>query len=244
MTQETFMIKDYEVHTYDTDMSRHLSFVSLSNFLQDAAASHAVRLQLGYHDLQQQRLAWVMRQMRIENSGRADWGDTVRIETWPRRPDRLLAHRDFLVYDGKGREIVRATTSWLIIDTEKRKHILMDPEMFRHYNFREQEVFTEPLRSLPKMKEAEKVFERRVRYTDLDMNRHVNNVTYIRWIMDAWYLEMEEEAFPASFDIQYGHEVFHGQQVGIYRQTTEEQTLFQVRIEESGKPAVTVVIKR
>ncbi len=244
MPQETFMIKEYEVHTYDTDVSRNLSFVALTNFLQDAAASHAIRLQLGYNDLQQQRLAWVLRQMRVETSRRAAWGDTLTIETWPRRPDRLFAHRDFLVHDGKGEEVARATTSWLIIDTEKRKHILMDPAMFEHYNFREREVFDEPLRSLPKVKEAERVYGKTVYFSDLDMNDHVNNVSYIRWIMDAVAREEGEEVWPASFNIQHGHEVFLGQETGVYKTTGGDHTLYQVRIEETGLTAATALVWR
>jgi len=238
------MIKQYEVHTYDTDVSRHLSFVALTNFLQDAAASHAIRLQLGYNDLQKQRLAWVLRQMRVETSRRVAWGDTLTIETWPRQPDRLFAYRDFLVRNGKGEEITKATTSWLIIDAEKRKHILMDPAMFDHYNFREQQVFDEPLRSLPKVKEAEKVFEKTVHFTDLDMNDHVNNVTYIRWIMDAFYMEnVKKDTWPVSFDIQHGHEVLLGQEIGVYKLAREGNTLYQVRIEETGQTAATALVR-
>ena len=236
------MIKDYEVHTYDTDISRHLSFVSLCNYLQDAAASHAVQLQLGYGDLQRQQLAWVLRQMRVETSGRALWGDTVRIETWPRRPDRLLAHRDFLVINGKGEEIARATTAWLIIDTEQRRHIRLDPAMFEDYHFREQEVFTEPLRSLPRMKEGKLLFRRTVRFSDIDMNDHLNNVSYIRWIMDAYYLENPHGSYPATFDIQHGHEVFEGQEVGVYQHAGEGYILYQVRIEETGQTAATAMV--
>jgi acyl-ACP thioesterase len=242
MTQETFMIKDYEVHTYDTDISRHLSFVSLCNFLQDAAASHAVQLQLGYGDLQRQRLAWVLRQMRVKTTGRALWGDTVRIETWPRRPDRLLAHRDFLVTNKKGEEIARATTAWLIIDAEKRKHILLDPEMFRSYHFRERAVFEEPPRSLPRVKEADKLFEKTVRFSDLDMNDHVNNVVYIRWIMDA-FQQTNEAVYPAHFEIVHGHEILLGQRAGIYRHKGDGFSLYQVKTEDTGKIAATAVVE-
>jgi acyl-ACP thioesterase len=241
MTQETFMVKDYEVHTYDTDVSRHLSFVALCNYLQDAAASHAVQLQVGYHDLKQQRLAWVLRQMRVVTTGRAAWGDTVRIETWPRRPDRLLAHRDFLVFNGKGEEIARATTSWLIIDAEQRKHIRLDPAMFEHYTFREQEVFSEPMRSLPKVKDTTKVFGETVRYTHLDMNNHVNNVVYIRWIMDAHQKE-NGEVYPSHFEIQHGHEILLGQEAGIYMHRGEDFILYQVKTEGSGQTAATGVV--
>ncbi len=242
MTQETFMIKDYEVHTYDTDISRHLSFVSLCNFLQDAAASHAVQLQLGYGDLQRQHLAWVLRQMRVETTGRALWEEDVRIETWPRRPDRLLAHRDFLVTNGKGEEIARATTAWLIIDAEKRKHILMDPEMFRSYHFRERAVFKESPRSLPRVKEADKLFEKTVRFSDLDMNNHVNNVVYIRWIMDA-YQQEHEAAYPAHFEIVHGQEILLGQRAGIYCHQGDGYSLYQVKTEDTGKIAATAVVR-
>ncbi len=240
MEQEAFMIREYEVHTYDTDVSRHLSFVALSNYLQDAAATHAIRLQLGYTHLQEKQLAWVLRQMRVETKGRAEWGDTVRIETWPRRPDRLFAHRDFRVYNGKDELIALASTAWLLIDTGKRKHIMMDPAMFRHYRFRDETVFPEGMPSLPRPHDGEEAARREVAFSDLDMNGHVNNVSYIRWIMDAWE-KSDGKTYPGSFNIVYGHEVFGGARVILRKEQVKEGVLFTVGTEEA-KRAVTALL--
>ncbi len=235
------MIREYEVRTYDTDVSQHLSFVALSDFLQDAAATHAIRLQLGYLHLQEKKMAWVLRQMRIVTGVRAAWGDRIVIETWPRRPDRLFAHRDFIVRNGKGEEVARATTAWLLIDTEKRRHLPMDPEMFRHYRFRDETVFEEPLRSLPRAGEMEPSGMLQVAFSDLDMNGHVNNVSYIRWIIDAWD-RLAGKNYPAAFEIIYGHEVFREERIRLTRTELEEGTLFHVEKEEDGKTAVNALL--
>ena len=217
MSKEEVFRRHYEVHSYDTDVTRQLSLSGLANFMQDIASFHADKLGLGYDYFLAENKAWVLRQLKIETCGRAWWKDKVMIETWPKAPDRLFAYRDFLVFDGNGTRIAKASSSWLLIDMKLRRPVRMDPAMFEKYQFRKDDVFAEKIRTLPKTGTGEKIFETGVRYSRLDMNDHVNNVEFISWVLDAYYAEHVPESYPVTFEIQYDHEVLLGDEIGIYR---------------------------
>jgi len=214
--------KAFEVHTYDTDVTQSLSLIGFANYLQDAASSHADQLGLGYDFLIKKNQAWVLRQLKIETFDRVCWKDQIFIETWPKLPDGLLAYRDFRVSDAAGHMLARASSSWLLIGLDSRRPVRMHNEMFRNYRFREENVFEERFRSMPKISEGKKKYETTVHYSNLDMNRHVNNVVFIQWVMDAFYMDHTFDSFPNFFEIQYSHEVFMGDAIGIYEQAVTE----------------------
>ncbi|MCD6200857.1 MAG: hypothetical protein J7K46_03515 [Bacteroidales bacterium] len=216
MTEEVFR-KSFEIHSYDTDTTTQLSFAGLARYLQDIASFHADKLGLGYDDLLAENKAWVLRQLKIATSGRAFWKDKVTIETWPKVPDRLLAWRDFLVFDEVGNPIAKATSAWLLIDVKKRRPLRMEPGMFEKYNFRKQNVFDEKPGSLPSAEPGEKIYETTVRFSKLDLNDHVNNAEFIAWVTDAYYMDYPHDSYPENFEIRYDHEIFMGDRIGIFK---------------------------
>jgi acyl-ACP thioesterase len=65
-------------------------------------------------------------------------------------------------------------------------------------------------------------------YSDLDMNRHVNNVQYVVWAMDIVDLAVTEERQLRELEINFNTEVRPADQVELtlYANPTEEGTLF------------------
>jgi hypothetical protein len=53
----------------------------------------------------------------------------------------------------------------------------------------------------------------RVRRCDLDMNRHVNNASYLRWILEDVPSHVCEGAFACGVDIEYRAECGYGDEV-------------------------------
>ncbi len=236
--------KKFEIHTYDTDVTQHLSFTGLADYLQDIASYHADRLGLGHDNLQGENITWVLRQLKVEIQARARWNDWVTIETWPKMPDRLFAFRDFRVADGSGNPVAKAASTWLLINLETRRPVRMNPEMFESYDFKKEDVFAEGLRTLPEVKPGRKLYETIVRFSHLDMNRHVNNVVFIRWIMDAFYMNHPHDGFPEIFEIQYDHEVFLGDAIAVYETITATGEIFYsvMRMKDETRVALAKIV--
>ena len=55
----------------------------------------------------------------------------------------------------------------------------------------------------------------KVKYSDLDQNRHVNNARYVEWIFDLIDPDLLEKKSPAFFSIEYKHEVKAGDSVQL-----------------------------
>lgn len=202
---ESFRVKAFEV---DTDGYGLISVIA--NYMQEAAGSHAERLGLSMQSLLDQNMGWILNRFSARIIRYPKAGEKIRIETWPMGADRLFAYRDFELFDDTGSLLLAARTAWLILDIEKRRPI-STPENVKALgskNSRFADIEVQP--RFPKMeKEPHNRLAFRVRRSDLDINRHVNNVKYLEWILESLG-EGEHTKRPSGFDIQFRSESTYG----------------------------------
>jgi medium-chain acyl-[acyl-carrier-protein] hydrolase len=166
--------------------SRQIRFSALLGIMQDAAYAHAAQLGLSYNYLSERKKAFFLSRMQIKVCSRLpEWGERVVLQTWPRGLERLFAYRDFEL-SHEGREpFLKATTSWLMIDTEYR-HPVRPQEYFVNITPRDVRLLEiEAPRRLGWEENVQPFDIRHARASDLDPNGHVNNTRYIDWITDA-----------------------------------------------------------
>ena len=188
---EKSWVDQYLVHSYEMDQQRRLSLVAAINYFQESAWRNAEVLGLGFNELAAKNRFWVLSRLYVEMYRYPLWGDTVQLETWPKGMDSLFAMRDFRIKSTSGKEILGAgTTAWLIIDgtthrLQRIEQICEDMPCFPE---------TAVEYKLDKIALA-KIMTPQIRivagYTDVDVNRHVNNVCYLNWAIN--YLPVENE---------------------------------------------------
>lgn len=197
--------KEYAVHVYDTGPDGKLSLYSLFDYLQDIASDHAVMLGYGRDDLLKRNQFWVLSRIYAEISKLPEWGEKLRIKTWPRGIDRLFALRDYQVTLYDGTPVALATSSWLIIDRTTRKIQRPDNGLIVSGSK------SEPGNALPRnamkldqMDQGEQVLSQfRVKVSDLDVNLHTNNVRYLKWIIDTCNPSFIMNNAPVYAEINY-----------------------------------------
>ena len=224
--------QNYIVPCYDTDASGRMKPTSFMNLAQEAAGLHAVHLGFGYDTLIVRNLAWILSRVHVEFPDVPMWRDNLTPTTWHKGLERLFFIRDFVVTDSEGKERVKATTSWLILNLETRR-LVRDPQLMEdgticHDNAREcsaEKVL------MPKDVVAEKVLEHVVAYSDVDTNAHANNAMYMQWAMDAVDYEMASTHPVKEFTINFNHETKAGDKVDIYRAVVEQEDARHVYIE-------------
>jgi acyl-ACP thioesterase len=173
------------VSSFDVGASGCLEASALMRHFQEVASHHADELGVGFNDFKQENIFWALSHLQIE----ADWWpqmeEKITIETWPRGTEKLYTTRDFLVSDSNGKIIIRATSAWIMVDIN-RKRPIRPAEKLTTIEFTPEKKalgnFPEPFDCEG---EQQTQLERKVVYSDLDINQHVNNTRYVEWMMDA-----------------------------------------------------------
>ncbi len=141
--------------------------------------------------------------------------DEIRVKTWEEKPQGLQLFRAFEITDFSGNVCVEGITSWLIVNPETRK--ILRPESFTYRKA--------PEVSLPhhcmdcgkiQLPEDMKLLEeRKVRFSEIDSNNHVNNSKYADFALDS----LPEEYYLKDFTdirINYAKEMRLGETIRLY----------------------------
>ncbi len=213
---------DYSISFYEVDTKNEAFLPVLWSFMQETAWHHADHLRLGYSDLAEHQYFWVLSRLSIEMKEYPRWGDRIRVKTWLTGVGRLFALRHFSIADSMAEIIGTAKSAWLVLDLKNRKPQRIAP-VFKHIQhlLGDHSVAEEPEKiPAPVHPGMEKSYT--VRYSDIDMHHHVNNIKYIEWILDSFPFEMNQTHQIHTFEINFLGESTHGDEIAIYTETLKE----------------------
>src|SRR5690606_30622257 len=136
------------------------------------------------------------------------------VETWPSGVDRLYATREFLVRSASGHELARATSAWLLIDLARRRPVRM-PDFVTSIRLPSRE---RPISDMPDRLPdpagdhpgESSTHEIAVRYSDLDINGHVNNVTFAEWSLESVPVALRDTHTVRTLDLHFRAEARYG----------------------------------
>jgi len=178
-------IESFRVRAYEVDASGRASVPAVCNWLQEAAGNHATALGWGVDVLQEKGLTWVLSRFHLRLTQQPSWREEVTVSTWPAGVQRLYALREFRVSSGAGRELGVATTAWLLVNLSSLRPVRLPATLEEIAREMPGRVLDDRFEKLPELANAEFQIALDVRFADLDMNRHANNVSVIGWALEA-----------------------------------------------------------
>jgi medium-chain acyl-[acyl-carrier-protein] hydrolase len=170
--------------TYQTDRQGLVRPVMLMNELQAIADTHAEILGVGRTFCMNNNLAWVVTHYLVEIIEPLREAEELRFITWPSKHDALKAARDFQILGSDGRVMVRATSQWIMIDTDTRRPVRLSDKMPTSWKVIDERALDLPFDKFPDFTPA-KSNEFKCRYDDIDVNQHVNNAVYASWATES-----------------------------------------------------------
>lgn len=172
-----------KIRHHECDANGEIKLHSLLDRLQDAAAEHAGILNVGMEDMAEMCLIWVLSRLQIKLYKPLLLGQTLTVKTFPSGIRRVFAHRCYdLLVDGERAGI--AGSFWLPVNMAANRPVnvkkVLPSEIM---DLPEVEKFFPDMDKLPDVSEPVNS-SRTVGAGDVDLNRHLNNAVYARWISD------------------------------------------------------------
>jgi acyl-ACP thioesterase len=251
MTQEPGTIGRHSVRSFDADSNGRLKLGALFQYYQEAAGNDARRLGVGFEEVHRLGYFWVLSRVLLRVRRLPAWGDDITLATWPKGHEGLSFLRDFRLSDAQGRELVAATSAWLLLDRARgRPHsadvlpVSLPPRGSRH-------ALDESMQKPKPLPMPFAAYDRKVMVSDLDINAHVNNARYVEWALDAYAPSFLSSHTVRAFQIHYTGEALFGDIVsvsvgtensGVGRHSVDAEKqggkgkVFQAMIEWEGEP--------
>ncbi len=185
-------VKEFQVSPVAVDQFGRLKASRLLAYLQDVAGDHSAILGTDQKALTDKNLFWAVIRHRVQIARLPQSGEKLRIETWPMPTTRTAYPRSTIAYDEAGNECFRSISLWILMDASSRAMVLPGKSGVEVGGLLRGCELCAPSSILPK--EMGSLQERIVRYTDLDINGHMNNCRYLDWV---------EDLLPSTFHAQH-----------------------------------------
>jgi acyl-ACP thioesterase len=196
--------QELSTKSYFTNRFGELSTSYLFWQIQDIAWEHAEILGLGYDNLQKEQQFWVLSRLLVKIKRRPVWGEKFSVETWPAGLNGLLAHRDVNFIDENGESIIKATTSWIILDLKSKRMVRLSD--LENFPFHGERVFDEFAGKVKSPMSDEKLIFTPVLFNEIDINQHFNSGRYLERIIDSYGFDIHKKHELVELEINFAKE--------------------------------------
>ena len=226
---------NFSVSTENVDFTLRATIESLCSNLLNVAGIDARKNGISADTLMQQGRSWVLSRLAVEFDRMPEQFEKFDIATWVNpHTSRLLSTRNFKFIDESGNLFGRAVSQWCVIDFEKRMPVSLEEV---EYLFDPSYPSDEPSPCDPPRKVRGIVptvtRQRQVVYSDIDFNRHVNTMRYIRMMLNTLPIEYLTDNRPMRLDIHFANECKLGQMLTINYEQRENVSMFEIRNEDA-----------
>lgn len=183
----------YSIDSRDVDGHAQCRPSALLGYLQEAATGAAEQFGFGRELLMERYGAvWVVTRTMYRLDRPLFWNDELTLQTWHRGGKGAIMYRDYDLFSG-GERIGEAVSAWVLmhLDTGRIEKLSKFTEFARNYG--EDRCKDVVLTKLRFPVEPSPVETRVMRYSDTDINGHVNNTRYADFACDTVRLEEREK---------------------------------------------------
>lgn len=197
----------------DVTMQRNLRPSVLMRWLQEASIAHTEALGAGRAKTLDKGALWVVCRVRLEIENLPCYDETVTLSSWAGDTMRVLFPRYYEMTDESGTPLVKASAVWLLMDAKKRKMVF--PE---NYDVVVPGIRTGreiPLSFGVSLGEQEKTKRFKVAYSQVDINRHMNNAKYLDCMEDVLGKDFLDTHMLKTLEIEFKSEIKYGASVRL-----------------------------
>ncbi len=227
----------FSIGTRSVDMHNRCRPSALLSYLQEAATSAAIALNVSREEmLAQHNSFWMLARIWFRLDRPLAWDDVLTVRTWHRGGMGVSMYRDFDLFV-EGEPVGEAVSTWVLADQDSRRMLrLSQVPAFRQTSggvlCKERLLQKIPLP--PQMSLSE---ERTMRYSDVDINGHVNNARYADLVCDTLGLEsLPREKFICEMQLGYLAESLPGDTLALYTAMENPWGFVQGIGAKSGQP--------
>ncbi len=211
-------VEKHRVHTHHCDTFFTARLPYYFQLVQEGAATHAMLRGCSNPDFGKIGKAWVLSKIKIHINSYIPWSEYIQLETWIQPPLRFFAPREARGIDEQGNELFRVMVYWVIIDIESRRPERAE-QYLEHIGLAEDRSLWSDtkLGKVPKMPAGNDFlsFKPQIQYRDIDSVRHVNNISYVEWILESMGPEYQDGWNAEEFEINFTAESFFGDSLEI-----------------------------
>ena len=212
--------KEFLIRPTEVDRYGRLKPSAMLLYIQQTAGEHSDSFQLSYDALAQRGIFWAVIRHKIEITRLPRENETITLETWPMPTTRVAYPRSTVAYDEKGNVLFRSICLWILMDLKDRSMLVPKKSGVEVEGFLRGDELPTPKSLLPKPLRQHTA--RKVVFSDLDRNGHMNNARYLDWVQDLLPSNQHRDHPMKELTVCYINEALETQELDLTWEQDEE----------------------
>jgi len=197
----------FTVCATDCDANKRMRPSALFVAMQEGGERHAVSMGLGYDDMMQRGLFFVLARIHVRFERAPRFGEKVVHTTWPGMSNRFFCPRFHTFALEDGTPLATAGALWVILDTKTRKIVSPLAAALPFPDTSDLPAAIELPTRIPHLGPSASTDVRRPVYSDYDVNGHINNTRYIGWLCDTLGNKLLNKYYLGDLVVGYEKEI-------------------------------------
>lgn len=206
--------KEYLVSNNDVDSKFQLKVSAIFRYFQDVALLATEKAKVDSMSLSEKSIDWVITRMAVEIKRLPKCNEVIYVHTYPGKDMAMLYPRYFFITDKDNNVIVRSSSIWALIDNNTRK-VIVDREVISKLPEEKHDDQLPLPEKIANPEETIFIETRKIHYSDLDFNSHMNNVRYVELLMDTKDSEFYKNYRPSFIVLNYMKEIKEKESVSV-----------------------------
>lgn len=208
--------KTYEINYYDVDYKLKCKISSIINFICDVGTHQSESVGGGMKYCEDNNCAWVFYKYDIKMKRYPMFGEKISITTEPVGFKKFYGLRKYIIRDEKEEIIGEALALFFLINIEKRRPMRIQKEQYDFYGVDGDIDYDISMEKVEKMQKSEYSKAFNIRYSDIDSNKHVNNVKYVEWGLEVIPFEVITNYELKRVKVDFEKETTYGEKIDVF----------------------------
>ena len=210
--------EEYKVLYHDTNSNEIVGMSRIFKFLQETATAQMRAQRPSYNELLNQEKAFILSGIRVNVYEPLSYGEKITVDTWGCPARGFTFPRSYQI-TRNGELVCEANSNWALVDTRDKKLIKASDVVLNYYIDEPLDLDNQIRFRIPGELQLSLVGEYTIRYTDTDINGHMNNTNYPDMLFNA--MPCPENKFVKSIAISYQNEAKVGDYLKLYLGKTD-----------------------
>lgn len=190
----------------ESDYCGHYRLSEMFSILSDLATKNATEIGIWKEEFEG-IYGWVLVKQTLKLQRPIKIGEAIYLSTRAGKSSKIQFVRQYDIQDNNDHFIGGVYSVWTLLDLHQRRIVRpdkvgMDIPGIKHY-----EHYVSSYQEVDTAIDVSFVMERKVVYSDLDVNQHMNNYRYIEWALDVFDYTAFKEYFITELSMVYKKEL-------------------------------------
>lgn len=203
------------------DINSNLSIQGAFALFMNLACEHGPEIDLGMESLMKKGMFWLTVKTRIHFYSFPKMLQPVSALSWPERPGRIRCNRYYQLVGDSG-VLMDGKTEWAVIEMETGRFVKLLEIHPEELEFNETTLLPEPFLRIDENFDDAKIIDTyKIRSTDIDLGKHLNNANYPRIFLGALSNDELSSLIITEAEINFRAPCFEGEILTVKKREGE-----------------------